>query len=89
MRPRKACPPRRSKRIANRLAKHGLTFKRFEQGDPQAITMRAIVETMCPQRFGKAFVYPRTFVLAHGARAIADAILADFARGTRVASALG
>ena len=85
-------PRRRTKRIANRLAKNGLAFARWEQGDPQLVTLRAIVETKCPQRFGRAFVYPRAWLCDMSPRVIADAILSDFARGhsrRQVASALG
>ena len=91
-RPRKACPPRRAKRIANRLAKRGLAFKRWEQGDPQAVTMRAVL-TETANGLGRVFTYPRIFVAEMGGRAIADAILDDFQRGygrsPQVASALG
>lgn len=91
-RPRKACPPRRAKRIANRLAKHGLAFKRFEAGDPQAVTMRVIL-TEKANGLGRVFTYPRSWVIRVGGRVIADAILCDFQRGygrsPQVASTLG
>jgi hypothetical protein len=71
---------RAQKRIENRLAKHGFEFLRWEQNDPQLITMRAIVETKCPQRFAKAVVYPLNWLKNAGPRVIADSILCEFAR---------
>ena len=71
---------RAQKRIKNRLAKHGFEFLRWEQNDPQLITMRAIVETKCPQRFAKAVVYPRNWLKHAGPRVIADSILCEFQR---------
>ena len=73
--------PRRSKRLKNRLAKKGITFLRLEQNDPQLVTMRVVTETRCPQRFGRAFVFPREWLKCAGGRVIADSILAEFARG--------
>ena len=72
--------PRRAKRIKNRLAKHGLTFERWEQGDPQLVTARAIL-VQRSNGLGRAFVYPRVFVVHTSPRMIADAILSDFVRG--------
>ena len=71
---------RRRKRIANRLAKQGLHFVRFEQGDPQLATTRAILVKQ-PENLGRAFTYPRAFIQTFGPRVIADAILSDYHRG--------
>ena len=71
---------RRRKRIANRLGKKGLAFVRFEQGDRNLETTRAILIKR-PEDLGRAFTYPRQFVLQAGPRVIADAILADYQRG--------
>lgn len=68
---------RKRRRIANRLAKKGVTFLRWEQNDPHLVTMRAIVETRCQQRFAKACVFPRDWLGHVGGRVIADAILAQ------------
>lgn len=72
--------PRRAKRLKNRLAKHGLDFLHFEQGDPQLFTIRAIL-TQRVTGFGRAFAYPRVFIKRSGPRVIADAILSDYQRG--------
>ncbi len=72
--------PRRAKRLKNRLAKQGLDFLHFEQGDAQLVTIRAIL-TQRKTGFGRAFVYPRSFVKMSGPRVIADAILSDYVRG--------
>ena len=71
---------RRAKRVKNRLAKHGVAFLRWEQNDPQLVTMRAITETRCNQRFAKACVFPREWLKRAGGRVIADSILAEYAR---------
>ena len=71
---------RAQKRIKNRLAKHGVSFLRWEQNDPQLITMRAIVETRCQQRFAKACVFPMAWLSKVGARMVADSILSEFQR---------
>ena len=73
-------PPRRAKHLKNRLAKKGIDFLRFEQNDPQLITMRVITETRCPQRFGKSCVFPRDWLRGAGPRVLADSILAEYAR---------
>lgn len=73
-------PSRRAKRIKNRLAKHGLEFVCFEQGDRQLVTTRAILIKR-PENLGRAFTYPRGFIKASPPRVIADAILCDYARG--------
>lgn len=72
--------PRRQKRMANRLAKKGLTFLRVEQNDPQLITMRIIMETK-RQRLGRAFVVSRDWLRRAPPRRVADGIIADYIKG--------
>ena len=72
---------RKHKRIANRLAKHGLRYLRMEQADRDLISMRVILETRRPPVLGRAFAYPRVWLNNVSPRVIADAVLADFVRG--------
>lgn len=77
-----AMPGRRAaKRVKNRLAKKGLTFLRFEQGDRALVTMRVILETRRAPVLGRAFTYPHAWLLAASPRLIADSVLADYAKG--------
>ena len=58
---------RATKRIANRLAKKGFVFLRWEQADPHLVCMRAIVETTCKQRFARSFAFPTEWLKTSGA----------------------
>lgn len=72
--------PRRRKRIANRLAKHGLELIRLEQADRELVSLRLILVTKRDQ-LGRAFAFPRQWLLQSGPRVIADAVLAQYRRG--------
>lgn len=78
-------PRRRAlKRIKNRLAKRGLTFIRFEQGDSQLVTMRIILEARRSRdlpSLGRAFTYPMHWLKSAPPRMIADSVISDYIKG--------
>lgn len=74
-------PPRPVlKRLKNRLAKKGLTFIRIEQADRDLITLRLVLETK-REGLGRAFTYPRIWLMKAPGRVIADCVLADYVKG--------
>jgi len=75
---------RAAKRIKNRLAKRGLTFLRFEQGDRNLDTMRVILETRRSRdlpSLGRAFSLSTIWLKTAPPRVIADRVISDYVRG--------